>query len=179
MVIATIFEVCLHILQYALRAFAGFDLLYFFEILIVSLMIEFIDYFAMQLFNRIVFRQATALVKTVDAAAEPIVPYLTVQKTSENVEWESELIPPQGTRSLVETPHEINYQNVIVPEVRSFTVWKICRALDLPATFVPQQRDTAVSLKQFKKSQPVPIVYSVTIFEMCKALGLNAKLADQ
>ncbi|GFS77471.1 hypothetical protein NPIL_34611 [Nephila pilipes] len=169
MIIATIFEMCLHIFHYTLRAFASFDLLYFFEILIVSLMIEFIDYFVMQFFNRVVFRQATASVQTVDAAAEPVVPSLTVQKASENVEWESELVPPQGTMSLVETPHEINDQNVIVPEVRSFTVWKICRALDLPATFVPQQRDTAVSLKQFKKSPPVPIVYSVTIFEMCKA----------
>ncbi|GFT39141.1 hypothetical protein NPIL_92261 [Nephila pilipes] len=179
MIIATIFEMCLHIFHYALRAFAGSDLLYFIEILIVSLMIEFIDYIAMQFFNRVFFRQATALVQTVDAATEPIVPSLTVHKASGNVEWESELVPPQRTTTLVETPHEINDQNVIVPEVRSFTVWKICRALDLPATFVPQQRDTAVSLKQFKKSQPVPIVYSVTIFEFCKALGLNAKLAEQ
>ncbi|GFT84493.1 hypothetical protein NPIL_496341 [Nephila pilipes] len=178
MVIATIFEVCLHILQYALRPFAGFDHLYFIEILIVNLMIEFIDYFAMQFFNRVVFCQSTTLVQTA-AAAEQIVQSLTVQKTSENVERKSKLVPPQGTTSLVETPQEIKYQNVIIPVVRSLSVWKICRALDLPATFVPQHSDTAISLKQFKKSPPVPIVYSVTIFEMCKALELNAKLANQ
>ncbi|GFT71417.1 hypothetical protein NPIL_479351 [Nephila pilipes] len=175
MVIATVFEGCLHILQRALRAFADFDLFYFIEIIIVGLMIKFIDYFSMEFFNRVVFGQATTLVQTVDAAAEPVVLSLTVQKTSENVD----VVPPQGASPFVETPLERNDQNVIVPVVRSFTIWKICEALDLPATFVPKQNDTAVSLKQFKKSQPVPIVYSVTIFEMCKALELNAKLADQ
>ncbi|GFT80979.1 hypothetical protein NPIL_306451 [Nephila pilipes] len=172
MVIATIFEVCLHILQYALRAFSGFDLLYFIEIIILDSMITFIDYFAMQVFNTAVFGQATTLVQTVDAVVEPIAPSLT----RENVESKSKLVPPT---SFVETSFERNDQKVIVPEVQSFFIWKICQALSLPATFVPQQSDTAASLKQFKKSQPVPIVYSVTIFEMCKALKLNAKLANQ
>ncbi|GFU10924.1 hypothetical protein NPIL_640481 [Nephila pilipes] len=175
MVITTIFEVCLHILQCVLRAFAGFDLLYFIEIIIVNLMIDLIDYFSMLVFDRVVFGQVTTLVHTVDAAVEPVVPSLTVQKTSENVD----IVLPQGNKSFVETSHERIDKNVIVPVVRSFIVWKLCEALDLPAIFVPQQSDTVVPLQQFKKSQTVPIVYSVTIFEMCKALELNAKLADQ
>ncbi|GFT39107.1 hypothetical protein NPIL_245031 [Nephila pilipes] len=80
MVIATIFEVCLHILQCVLRAFAGFDLLYFIQIIIVNLMIDFIDYFSMLVFYRVVFGQVTTLVRTVDAV-EPVVSSLTVQKT--------------------------------------------------------------------------------------------------
>ncbi|GFS67870.1 hypothetical protein NPIL_70211 [Nephila pilipes] len=129
----------------------------------------------MLVFDRVVFGQVSTLVHTVDAAVEPVVPSLTLQKTSENVD----IVLPQGNTSFVETSREIIDKNVIVPVVRSFSVWKLCEALDLPAIFVPQQSDTVVPLKQFKKSQTVPIVYSVTIFEMCKALELNAKLADQ
>ncbi|GFS77473.1 hypothetical protein NPIL_42341 [Nephila pilipes] len=166
-----IFEVCFHLLQCALRAFVGFfDLLYFIEIIIFDSLIEFIDNTVTQFLDRV----TTTLETTADAA---LIPFPSVQKTCEALG--SKLILPQGTTTVTETPHERNNQVATVPVVTSFFVWKICVALDLPATFVPQESDTALSCKHFKVNQPVPIVYSVAVFEMCKALKLEAQLAHQ
>ncbi|GFT10156.1 hypothetical protein NPIL_149201 [Nephila pilipes] len=171
MIIAMIFEVCLHILQCALRAFVGFfDLLYFIEIIIFDSMIEFIDYSATQFLDRVF----TALDTTADAAE---IPFPTRQKACESLV--SELVPPEGTTTKTETPNERKDQATTVPEVRSFFVFKMCEALDLPATFVSQERDTTLSCKHLKVNRPAPIVYSVAVFEMCKALKLKAKLAHQ
>ncbi|GFS96757.1 hypothetical protein NPIL_412511 [Nephila pilipes] len=173
MVIAMIFEVCLLILQCALRAFVGFfDLLYFIEVIIFDSMIEFIDYSATNFWNRVF----TTLDTTADAA---LIPFPTMRKTCEALELKSQLVSPQGTTTMPETPYERNDRVATVPVVRSYFVWKMCGSLDLPATFVPEQSDTTVSRKQFHVNQPVPIVNSVEVFEMCKALGLRAKLAHQ
>ncbi|GFT76180.1 hypothetical protein NPIL_690331 [Nephila pilipes] len=176
MVIARILEMCFHVIQWALRAFAGFDLLYFIEIILFDLMIEFIDYSSTQIFNGSVFGRATTL-ETIDAAAVAHSPI--VQKTYEALEFKSKLVPQEETMTITETPYKRNDQVATVPVVRSLFVWKMCQALDLPATFVPQENDTTLSCKQFKVNKPVPIVYSVAVFEMCKTLELKAQLADQ
>ncbi|GFT03316.1 hypothetical protein NPIL_653171 [Nephila pilipes] len=92
------------------------------------------------------------------------------------LELKSKLVPPQEHATMTEAPYKRNDQITTIPVVRSFFVWMMCQALDLPATFAPEQRDTTVSRKQFHVHQPVLIVYSDAIFEMCKALKLKAKL---
>ncbi|GFS67033.1 hypothetical protein NPIL_370121 [Nephila pilipes] len=168
-----IFAVCLHILQWAFRAIAGFfDLLYFIEIMIFDSMIEFIDDSLTQLLNRV----TSTLETTADAA---LIPFPSVQKTCEALEIKSKFVPPQGTTTVTEIPYERKDQASAIPVVRSFFVWKMCKALDLPATLFPQQSDTTVSCKQLKVNKPVPIVYSVAVFEICKALDLKVQLASQ
>ncbi|GFT00213.1 hypothetical protein NPIL_392421 [Nephila pilipes] len=168
-----IIEVCLLILQCALRAFVGFfDLLYFIEIVIFDSMNDFIDYSATQVLNRVF----TNLDTPADSA---LIPFPTVPKTCEALEVKPEFVPPQGTTTVTETPYKRNDQTATVTVVRTFVVFKMCQALDLPATFVPEQRDVTVYRKKIQTNQPVPIVYSVAVFEMCKALELKAKLAHQ
>ncbi|GFU00206.1 hypothetical protein NPIL_217181 [Nephila pilipes] len=172
MIIAMIFTVCLHILQWAFRAIAGiFDLLYFIEITIFDSMIEFIDDSLTQLLNRVTFILETPA----DAA---VIPFPSVQKTCEALEIKYKLVPPQGYATVTKTSYERSDQAPAIPVVRSFFVWKMCKALDLPATLVPEQRDTSVSYKQLKVNKPVPIVYSVVVFEICKALDLKVQLAS-
>ncbi|GFT00022.1 hypothetical protein NPIL_220961 [Nephila pilipes] len=138
-----IFEVCFHLLQCALRAFVGFfDLLYIIEIMIFDSLIEFIDNTVTQFLDRV----TTNLETTADAA---FIPFPSVQKTCEALE--SKLVPPQGTRTVTETSHERNNQVATIPVVRSFFV-KICQALDLPATFVPQESDTALSYLELEEN---------------------------
>ncbi|GFU34883.1 hypothetical protein NPIL_457601 [Nephila pilipes] len=173
MIIAMIFAVFLHILQWAFRAIAGFfDLLYFIEIMIFDSMIEFMDDSVTQLLNRV----TSTLETTTDAA---FIPFPSVQKTCETLEIKSKLFPPQGYATVTEISYERSDQAPAIPVVQSFFVWKMCKALDLPATLVPEQRDTILSFKQLKVKQPVPIVYSVAVFEICKALDLKAQLASQ
>ncbi|GFU62775.1 hypothetical protein NPIL_60811 [Nephila pilipes] len=171
-----IFEVCLHILQWALRAFAGFDLLYFIEVFLSELMMEFIDYATTEFLSGSVFDHCIILETTTDAA---IVHSPTVEKTYEALDLKSKLVPRQQTTSLTETPYERKDPVATIPVVRSFFVWKVCESLDLPATFIPQETDTALSSKEFKVNKPVPVVYSVAVFELCKALELKAQLAHQ
>ncbi|GFT05013.1 hypothetical protein NPIL_69701 [Nephila pilipes] len=165
-----IFGMCLRILQWAFRAIAGFfDLLYFIEIMIFDSMIEFMDDSITQLLNRV----TSTLETTADAA---LIPFPSVQKTCE---VKSNIVSPQGTTTLIATPYELKDQAPAIPVVRSYFVFKMCQALDLPATLVPEERDTTVSCKQLKVNKPVPIVYSVDVFEICKALDLKARLASQ
>ncbi|GFT99252.1 hypothetical protein NPIL_491841 [Nephila pilipes] len=133
-------------------------------------MIEFIDNTVTQFLDRVF----TTLDTTADAAE---IPFPTRQKACEALV--SELVLPQGTAIVTETSNERNDQVATVPRVRSFFIFKMCQALDLPATYVPQETDTALSCKHFKVNRPVPIVYSVAVFEMCKALKLEAQLAHQ
>ncbi|GFS88692.1 hypothetical protein NPIL_612871 [Nephila pilipes] len=134
-------------------------------------MIEFIDYSATQFLNRV----TTALETTAEVS---FIPFPCVRKTCEALELESKLVPPQGNTTVTETPYKRNDQAASVPVVRSFSVWKMCQTLDLPATFVPEKRDI-ISYKHLHINQPVPIVCSVVVFEMCKALKLKAKLGHQ
>ncbi|GFT24445.1 hypothetical protein NPIL_104011 [Nephila pilipes] len=109
--------------------------------------------------------------------------YKTVAECKTCEALESKLVPPQETAynplALTETSYKRSDRVATVPVVRSLFVWKICEALDLPATFVPEERVTTVSRKQFHVNQPVPIVYSVAVFKMCQALQLKAQLAQQ
>ncbi|GFT54637.1 hypothetical protein NPIL_321761 [Nephila pilipes] len=173
MIIAMIFAACLHVFHCALRVFVGFlDLLYFIEVIIFDSMIEFIDNSAAEFLDRVVFGHENTT--TADAA---LIPFPSVQKTCEALE--SKLVPPQETATLTDPPNERKDQVATVPVVRSFFVFKMCEAFDLPATFVPQESFTELSCKYFKVNRPAPIVYSVTVFEMCKALKLEAQLAHQ
>ncbi|GFT89245.1 hypothetical protein NPIL_418351 [Nephila pilipes] len=168
-------EVFFLVFQWALRAFTRFDLLYFIEIILFDLMIEFIDYSATQIFNGAIFGRATAL----EISAAAVVHSPTMQKTCEALEFKPKLVPQQETTIMTKTPNERKDQVTTVPVVHSLLVWKMYQALDLPATFVPQESDTTLSSKQFKVNKSIPIVYSTAVFEMCKALELRAQLASQ
>ncbi|GFS56543.1 hypothetical protein NPIL_423601 [Nephila pilipes] len=103
MIISMIFEVCLHILQWVLRAFAAFDLLYFIEIILFELMIEVFDYATTEFFNGFVFSSATTQDTTADAA---VVHYPTVQKTYEALELQPKLVPQRVITTVTETTDE-------------------------------------------------------------------------
>ncbi|GFT63975.1 hypothetical protein NPIL_457111 [Nephila pilipes] len=135
-------------------------------------MIEFIDYSAMKVLDRV----TTTLETTADVA---LIPFPSAQKTCEALELKSKVVSPLGIMTITETPYERKGHEATVPVVRSLFVFKMCQALDLPATFVPQESDTTLSCKHFKVNHPVPIVYSFAVFEMCKALKLEAQLALQ
>ncbi|GFS31986.1 hypothetical protein NPIL_577781 [Nephila pilipes] len=177
MVMAMIFEVCLCTLLCVWGAFVGYDRPSFFEILFFSSIIEIIKYSVVQFFHRVVSGNTTTLVTTVDAAVVLNVHSQTEQKTFNELELEAKFLPLQGTTSL--TPHERADREAIIPVVRSFFVWKICQALDLPATFDPLKTGANSSLKQLETDKPIPIVHSIAVFEMCKALKLNATLDPQ
>ncbi|GFT44145.1 hypothetical protein NPIL_79331 [Nephila pilipes] len=176
MIIVMIFEVCLHFLQWALRAIAGLDLLYFIEIILFDLMIEFFYYATTQFFSAFVLGRATTQDTTVAAA---VLHSPTVQKTCEALELHPKLVPQQVTTTVTGTPYEQKDPLATIPVVRSLFVFKICQALDLPANFVPQESDSTLSCQEFKVNKPVPIVYSIVVFEICKALELKAELAHQ
>ncbi|GFY13967.1 hypothetical protein TNCV_1296281 [Trichonephila clavipes] len=66
-----------------------------------------------------------------------------------------------------------------VPQVRSITIYAICRALDLKAELVPfQDTDQGLTSIRLKKSQyhSTSDVYSFTVFKICEALELKANL---
>ncbi|GFT82169.1 hypothetical protein NPIL_566981 [Nephila pilipes] len=171
MVMAMIFEVCLYTLLCVWGAFVGYNRPSFFEILFFSSIIEIIKYSVAQFFNRVVSGNTTTLVTTADAAVLPNVHSQTEQKIYNELELQAKFLPLQGTTSL--TPHK---REAIIPVVRSFFVWKICQALDLPTTFDPLKTGANSSLKQHKTNKPIPVVHSIAVFKMCKALELNATL---
>ncbi|GFT67084.1 hypothetical protein NPIL_360591 [Nephila pilipes] len=137
---AMILEVCLCTLLCVWGAFVGYDRPSFFEILFFSSIIEIIKYSTEQFFNRLVSGNTTTLVTTVAAA---VVHLKTEQKTYNEPELEAKFFPLQGTTSL--TPHK---REAIIPVVRSFFVWKMCQALDLPATLDPLKTGQKSNSKQ-------------------------------
>ncbi|GFS60407.1 hypothetical protein TNIN_319091 [Trichonephila inaurata madagascariensis] len=91
------------------------------------------------------------------------------------LDMKAKFVPLPGTTTdLPRTPHTDVDQTTTVPVVGSFSVWKICQALDLPATHDPQLIRTTVFRKPH---QPIPVVQSIAVFELCKALNLKVKLA--
>ncbi|GFW29403.1 hypothetical protein TNCV_743451 [Trichonephila clavipes] len=66
------------------------------------------------------------------------------------------------------------------PQVRSTTVYAICRALDLKAELVPfqdtNQEPTTTKPKKAPYNSTPPDVYSLTVFKICEALELQANL---
>ncbi|GFS33922.1 hypothetical protein TNIN_136951 [Trichonephila inaurata madagascariensis] len=76
----------------------------------------------------------------------------------------AKFIPLPGSTVLPRTPHRGVDQTTTAPVVRSFSVWKICQALDLPATYDPQLIRTTVFRKPYK---PIPVVQSTAAFELC------------
>ncbi|GFT68264.1 hypothetical protein NPIL_490991 [Nephila pilipes] len=130
-------------------------------------------FFDRQCFIRVVSGNTTTLVTTVDAAVVPSV-HSQTEKTYNELELETKFVPLQGTISL--TPHK---REAMIPVVRSFFVWKMCHALDLPATFDSLKTGANFSQKQLKTNKPTPIVHSIVVFQMYKALELNSILAPQ
>ncbi|GFR24887.1 hypothetical protein TNCT_670611 [Trichonephila clavata] len=70
--------------------------------------------------------------------------------------------------------------NTGIPQVRSTTVYAICRALDLNAELVSfQNTDQQLTPNIVKKAQRIstpPVVYSFTVYKICEALELKADL---
>ncbi|GFW29355.1 hypothetical protein TNCV_742971 [Trichonephila clavipes] len=70
--------------------------------------------------------------------------------------------------------------NIAIPQVRSATIFAICRGLDLKAELVPfQDSNHEPTPTRPKKAQQIlipPDVYSFTVFKICEALELKAVL---
>ncbi|GFY62212.1 hypothetical protein TNIN_257821 [Trichonephila inaurata madagascariensis] len=69
---------------------------------------------------------------------------------------------------------------IATPQVRSSTIYAICRGLDLKAEFVPlqdsNQEPTPTRPKKAEHILTPPDVYSFTVFKICEALELKAVL---
>ncbi|GFS69155.1 hypothetical protein NPIL_663041 [Nephila pilipes] len=109
-------------------------------------------------------RDSTTLKTTADAA---LIPFPTVRKTCEALELKSKLVSPLGKATMTETLYKRDEQVATVSVKPSPSVRKMYQALDLTAAFVPEQRDTIASLKQFHVNQHDPVVYSAAVHEMC------------
>ncbi|GFU86852.1 hypothetical protein TNCV_4992101 [Trichonephila clavipes] len=60
------------------------------------------------------------------------------------LDLKAKFIPLPGTTVLPRAPHRGVEPTTTAPVVGSFSVWKICQALDLPATYDPQLIRTTV-----------------------------------
>ncbi|GFY66150.1 hypothetical protein TNIN_479781 [Trichonephila inaurata madagascariensis] len=79
-------------------------------------------------------------------------------------------VPLPGATVWPRTPYIGEDQTTTVPVVGSFSVWKICQVLDLPALDPPLEQLFFGSHKPYQLGQA---------FELCKALDLKVKLAPQ
>ncbi|GFT01166.1 hypothetical protein TNCV_3373041 [Trichonephila clavipes] len=77
-------------------------------------------------------------------------------------------------------PLSMTNVNSGIPLVRSFTIYRICQALDLEAILAPTNDINPMLIqtkpRKGKQIQPTPIVYSFTLFKMCEALDINVQL---
>ncbi|GFQ95156.1 hypothetical protein TNCT_117631 [Trichonephila clavata] len=77
----------------------------------------------------------------------------------------------------ISTDLTVTTVDVPIPTVNSFTVWKICEALDLKVNFVPLPGATALprtSHRDVDQTTIVPVVGSFSVWKMCQALDLPA-----
>ncbi|GFU88487.1 hypothetical protein TNCV_3354261 [Trichonephila clavipes] len=71
-------------------------------------------------------------------------------------------------------PRKFNTAHLFLMCVYSFTVFKICEALELKAHLHPlNERPMFKNINP----RPVPLVHSVTVFHLCQALNLDVQLA--
>ncbi|GFR30887.1 hypothetical protein TNCT_198761 [Trichonephila clavata] len=75
---------------------------------------------------------------------------------------------------------ELTNNNTAIPQVRSTTIYAICKALDLKAELVPfqdpEQETTQTTPKKAQCILTPPAVYSFTVFKICEALELKTVL---
>ncbi|GFQ79093.1 hypothetical protein TNCT_731321 [Trichonephila clavata] len=151
-----IFEVFLHLLQYALTLVFRNDLPTFFEIIILDLVLEIVKlYSTTQYFDDNVPETSLAAqpVTTVDERI-PIVYSLTVWKIYEALDLKVKFVSISGATALSLAPLRGVDQTTTVPVVGSFSVWKMCLALDLPATYDPKIDRTRDVLRIFEALGP-------------------------
>ncbi|GFT33392.1 hypothetical protein NPIL_690691 [Nephila pilipes] len=177
MAIRFICEIALHLLQHAINCVFGVDVPSFFEILLFEVVVEIFKYFTFE-------PQLSSPSDT-----EPLVPFeqlclnkstpvessIMICKNCQALDLSMELIFSEDKGDFTQTPPR-NVRNVTpLPAVYSFTVFKICLALDLKAELRPEsERPIFVS----KKKIYIPVVYSRAVFIICQGLDLKAQLAD-
>ncbi|GFY68344.1 hypothetical protein TNIN_14581 [Trichonephila inaurata madagascariensis] len=69
--------------------------------------------------------------------------------------------------------------NELIPIVHSFTVWKICEALDLKTKFVPVPRTTVFTRTRHRgvvQMTTVPVVRSFSVVEDLPGVGSSSHL---
>ncbi|GFY52669.1 hypothetical protein TNIN_477921 [Trichonephila inaurata madagascariensis] len=69
-----------------------------------------------------------------------------------------------------------------IPIVHSFTVWKMCQALDLKAKFVPLPGATdlpGTPHRGVDQTTTIPVVGSLSVWKICQALDLPATYNPQ
>ncbi|GFY76212.1 hypothetical protein TNIN_160121 [Trichonephila inaurata madagascariensis] len=76
----------------------------------------------------------------------------------------------------------VTLANELIPIVHTFTVWKICEALDLKAKFVPVSGTTVFTRTQHRgvvQMTTVPVVRSFSVWKICQVLDLPATYDPQ
>ncbi|GFY18896.1 hypothetical protein TNCV_3875841 [Trichonephila clavipes] len=150
----------------------------FLDILIFELVLELIEHCSpIQSFDGVVLDTTldSLSVTTVNEFI-PTIQWLTVWEICKALDMKAKFVPLPGTTVLPRTPHMCVAVTTTVSVIGSFSVRKICQALDLPATYDSNFIRTTVFRKPDK---PIPVVKSTAVFELCKALNLTAKLAPQ
>ncbi|GFV67167.1 hypothetical protein TNCV_3669221 [Trichonephila clavipes] len=102
-------------------------------------------------------------------------------ETIKNYTVEKQII----TRSEIEAPTYFDPLSVTnfndgIPVVRSFTVHRICQALDIKTLLAPSNGINSEMIqsepRQVSPFAPVPAVYYFTLLKMCEGLSINVEL---
>ncbi|GFU19528.1 hypothetical protein NPIL_271561 [Nephila pilipes] len=177
MAIRFVCEIALHLLQHAINCVFGVDVPSFFEILLFEVVVEIFKYFTLepQLSSPSDTEHLVPFEQLLLNNSTPVERSIMICKNYQALDLSVELASSEDKGDFIQTPPR-NVRNVTpLPAVYSFTVFKICLALDLKAELRPEsERPIFVS----KKKRYIPVVHSRAVFSICQGLNLKAQLAD-
>ncbi|GFS58361.1 hypothetical protein TNIN_250641 [Trichonephila inaurata madagascariensis] len=105
----------------------------------------------------------------------PVVRSIIVHRICQALDLKTMLAFSNGINSEIQSEPRKVKPFAPVPAVYSFTLFKMCEALNINVELHPKsKRPPFVN----KKKRQIPVVYSTTVFYMCQALKLDAQLAD-
>ncbi|GFS84568.1 hypothetical protein NPIL_179581 [Nephila pilipes] len=178
MAIHCFFKIVSLLLQSAVNYVLDVDLMFFFEIFVFEVVMEFFKYLTVKppLSSPLENEPFAPFDQTVTNSGKkktPVVRSKMIYRICQALELSVELASFEDSSASIKTP--LARELTPLPAVYSISVFKICQALDLRAELHPQtERPTFGN----RKKKPVPVVRSPTVFDTCQVLGLNAHLAE-
>ncbi|GFT37348.1 hypothetical protein NPIL_142071 [Nephila pilipes] len=180
MAIQCFFKIVSHLLQSAVNYVLDVDLMFFFEIFVFEVVVEFFKYLTVK--PPLSSPSETELFAPFDQNVTnsgkkkiPVVRSMMIYTMCQALELSAELAPFEDKSAKFLTPMRSVRKITPLPAVYSITVYRICQALDLKAELRPQTERPNFGNFRMK---PVPVVRSSTVFYMCRALALDVQLAE-
>ncbi|GFT37346.1 hypothetical protein NPIL_142061 [Nephila pilipes] len=180
MAIQCFFKVVSHLLQSAVNYVLDFDLMFFFEIFVFEVVMEFFKYLTVKQplsspSETEPFAPFDQNVTNSGKKKTPVVRSKMIFRMCQALEMSVELAPFEESSAEIQTPLRRERKIAPLPAVYSITVLKLCQALDLKAELRPQTERPNFGNGRKK---PLPVVRSSTVFYMCRALALDVQLAE-